>query len=567
MTENTTAQPGQPNILTIVLEDYFQVAAFKHLIPNDNWDRFETRLKHNTHAALDLLETTNNRATFFTSGWTADHHPDVLTEIVKAGHEVACQGYFHHSIQEVSRQLFVKDLVRSRNAVENAIGSCVLGFRISSGWIGEKDLWALDALAEQGFAYDSSLCRIGKEFSNEPFRAVAHKHQSPTGELYEVPVSSMPFLGWSVPISGGNYWRQFPRWPLQWGIKRWLATHNEPLVLYFHTWELDATQPRISAANAIQRMRHYRNLASMPEKIKHYLETYRFTSIAEHLSLDTKTERLQADRVDAITPESSSAVDTQKSAVPLTLIIPCFNEEASLAYLKKTLDRFSSKSHSIFDLRYIIVDDGSRDKTWQLLQQLFGDQERCMLIKHDNNKGIAAALITAFGRVKTELLAVIDADCTFDPDQLMEMIALLTEDVDVVAASPAHKQGAMRNVSFFRSLLSRGSAFMYRCVLHHKLTSYTSCFRLYRRRTIKDMRVSNPGFCGVAEILGRIDLGNFRIVEYPAVLEVRLLGESKINIFRTIVDHLKLILQLAGQRWLGRPMPEQYQVKPESKHG
>ena len=97
---------------------------------------------------------------------------------------------------------------------------------------------------------------------------------------------------------------------------------------------------------------------------------------------------------------------------------------------------------------------------------------------------------------------------------------------------------------------------MYRCVLRHKLTSYTSCFRLYRQRAIQGITVYDPGFCGVTEILGRLDLAGCRIVEYPAVLETRLLGQSKIKIFRTILGHLRLAFRLATLRWLGRPMPE-----------
>ena len=53
-----------------------------------------------------------------------------------------------------------------------------------------------------------------------------------------------------------------------------------------------------------------------------------------------------------------------------------------------------------------------------------------------------------------------------------------------------------------------------------------------------------------------MDLAGRRIVEYPAVLETRLLGQSKIRIFRTIAGHLRLAFRLAKQRWLGRPLPE-----------
>jgi polysaccharide deacetylase family protein (PEP-CTERM system associated) len=546
-------KPPRKHILTVVVEDYFQVGTFSHLIPRGYWGRFETNLKRNTDTVLELLEETRSRATFFTCGWIADNHPEVLRRIVDCGHEVACQGYIHHNIQELSPEDFVKDFKRSRAAVEDAIGRTVQGFRIGRGWIGWRDLWALDALARAGFAYDSSFRATGRE----ALRGVLHQYEGPSGSLYEVPASGIPVLGQPLLLSGGNYMRQFPDWLLRQGVEKWIGTHEDPLVLYFHSWELEPDQPKISAASFMQRLRHYRNLDSMPEKIRYYLERYEFTSIADHLNLSPEAiaprpREVPAAEDQALIPEFNSGV----VQVELTLVIPCYNESETLPYLKKTLDRFEKKCAAQFDLQYVMVDDGSSDDTWVLLQEYFGERSRFRLIRHEQNQGIAAALITGFRQVQTEYLAALDADCTFAPDQLIEMMSLMEADVDVVAASPAHAQGTMHAVPAWRSVLSRGSAFMYRCILRHKLTSYTACFRLYRRSAVEGLTVCNPGFSGVTEILGRMDLAGCRIVEYPAVLETRLLGNSKIRILRTTLSHLGLAFQLAKLRWLGQPLPE-----------
>jgi polysaccharide deacetylase family protein (PEP-CTERM system associated) len=559
--EKSLVTKVRKHILTIILEDYFQVGTFKHLIPSEYWSKFETHLKRNAHIALQLLADTNNRATFFTCGWIADNHPDILAEIIRCGHEVACQGYYHYAISEVSEKVFAQDLMRSRQALEDASGTAVHGFRIGRGWIGSKDLWALDILIEQGFSFDSSLCKMGTDFLNEPYRAVVHQHQGSSGTIHEIPVSTLPFLRWSIPISGGNYFRQFPPRPLQHRVAKWISKHSEPFVLYFHTWELDPEPPQITAASMIQRIRHYRNLATMPEKIQHYLNTYQFSSIAEYLSLNPALKPARQNITAADTGVLQLEEQNSKPIQPITVIIPCFNEADTLPYLKKNLDRFAKKAEEVFELHYILIDDGSTDDTWNILQQLFGEQVRCRLIKHEPNRGIASAILTGFKNTQTDLLTVLDADCTFAPEQLLEMIHLLKDDVDVVAASPAHEQGAMRNVSFFRSLMSRSSAFMYRCILNHKLTSYTSCFRLYRRQAVQNMKLYNSGFCGVAEILGRLDLSGHRIIEFPAVLEKRLFGRSKIKIIKTIWDHLKLIAHLAALRWFKIQMPEQTRIE------
>lgn len=547
------AKRGCKHILTVVVEDYFQVGAFSHLIPSGYWCRFESNLAHSTESALKLLDETGNRATFFSCGWIADNHPQILRRIVECGHEIACQGYFHSRINELSPEDFAKEVSRSRLAVEDATGQAVQGFQVGRGWIGPQDTWALDTLAELGFAYDSSLRAPARDNA----RGVVHRHAAPGGTLYEVPPSRLSVLGQSFLLSGGNYLRQFPDWLLRRGVERWIETKEDPLVLYFHSWELEPDQPKIAAAGFLQRLRHYRNLEAMSEKIRYYLERYDFTTIADHLdlSLEAAAQRPR-DQDPAATDAMPPEIGRGPAKIPLTLVIPCFNEAETLSYLERTLRRFAEVGAARFDLHYVLVDDGSSDDSWALLQRYFGNRDRFRLLRHDGNKGIAAALITGFRQVRTEFLAAIDADCTFAPDQLLEMMDLMTDDVDVVAASPAHAQGAMHAVPAWRSFLSRGSAAMYRCVFRHKLTSYTSCFRLYRRSAVRNVTVYDPGFCGVTEILGRLDLAGCRIVEYPALLEARLLGQSKIRIFRTIISHLRLAFRLATLRWLGRPMPE-----------
>lgn len=90
---------------------------------------------------------------------------------------------------------------------------------------------------------------------------------------------------------------------------------------------------------------------------------------------------------------------------------------------------------------------------------------------------------------------------------------------------------------------------LYRTVLKSKLDTYTSCFRVYRRSSFTEMEITEKGFLGVAEMLGRLDLSGGKIVEYPAVLEVRLFGFSKMKTARTIFGHLKLLSKLSKMRW------------------
>ena len=146
----------------------------------------------------------------------------------------------------------------------------------------------------------------------------------------------------------------------------------------------------------------------------------------------------------------------------------------------------------------------------------------------------------------------MDCDCTYDPHELVNMLPLLSEKVDLVTASPYHKNGGVRNVPEWRLFLSKGASFLYSRVLRAKLSTYTSCFRVYRRGAFINLPIEEKGFLGVAEMLGRLDLSGGKIVEYPAILEVRLFGFSKMKTLRTIFGHLKLLSNLLKIRFDSR---------------
>jgi hypothetical protein len=142
----------------------------------------------------------------------------------------------------------------------------------------------------------------------------------------------------------------------------------------------------------------------------------------------------------------------------------------------------------------------------------------------------------------------MDCDCTYDPHELGPMVALLTPGVDMVTASPYHAQGKVLNVPEWRLFLSRTLSKMYGMVLHHKLATYTACFRVYRRSVVAEVPLSRSGFIGVAELLGRLDLNGSSIIEFPTTLEVRIIGRSKMKILKTMAGHLRLIVELIGMR-------------------
>lgn len=552
----------QRNVLAVVVEDYCHVAPASHVVTADTWYRFESRVYANTCRTLDLLDSVGARATFFVLGWIAEHQPRVVREIVGRGHEVASKGYLHESISRMPPAAFREDVVRSRRVLEDAAGVAIRGYRTPRGGFGPNDLWALDILADEDFAYDASLRPTGLAFAGQPVRRFIHKHEGRTGRsIWEVPISSARIGPFSVPVGGGNYVRQLPQAFVRQAIADWVATAPTPLVFYFHVWELDPDQPRISGIPAIERLRQYRNLSVMPERISGYLQRYPFGSIAEHLKLGPAAaiERRSVDAPVVLTPPGQNADHggappavaaevPDQAKTPISVVVPCFNEEPVLGYLANTLDSFSRKVRDRYEVCYIFVDDGSTDRTWQRLNQLFGQRPDSILLRHQQNRGIAAAVLTGIRESRTEIVCCIDADGTFDPHQLPDMIPLLRPDVDVVTSTCFGQSGRVQNVPAWRLALSRGATGLYRFVLRNKLSHYTSCFRVYRRRAVVDIRLVDQRYVGITEILARMDLRGSRIVEFPATLEVRVLGRSKMKILKTIGGHLQLLGRLALYR-------------------
>ncbi|MEO6654697.1 MAG: glycosyltransferase, partial [Pyrinomonadaceae bacterium] len=503
------------HLLTILVEDYFHVGAFENLIQQRNWSNFVPRYEQNTLKTLDLLDQHKTNATFFVLGWIAEQNPGLICEIVARGHEVASRGFYHRSLKNLTDEEFREDLRRTNRAIENACGQKVIGYRAAEKLSFEKDGWILDVLADEGFAYDASFMPARR---TDQAKRVAHQVHTGGKVLWEFPYSTRD-LGFGVlPISGGNYFRQIPYTLMRHAVRSWHMQVNEPIIFYFHVWELDPEQPRISAASNMNRIRHYRKLDKMEWILNENLSLYDCVGAAEFLGLN---EEIQTNIVGHIATAQPLAIQnpTPKTQTPVSILIPCYNEEEALPYLANTLRGVETAlTEHGYSANFIFVDDRSKDETFNVLQTLFGIRENVKIIRHETNLGVAAGIMTGLRSAETEIVCSMDCDCTYDPHELVNMLPLMKENVDLVTASPYHKDGGVRNVPGWRLFLSRGASFLYRRVLRSKLDTYTSCFRVYRRSSLIGMKLRESGFLGVAEMLGRLDLSGGKIIEFPAVL-------------------------------------------------
>jgi polysaccharide deacetylase family protein (PEP-CTERM system associated) len=536
-------------LLSIVVEDYFQARTFRELIPPEQWYRFQSRLEESTLKLLDLLGQSGAQATFFVFAPVAEQHRDLVREVAQRGHEVASRSYDVRNAGVLSEGELRAELARSREAVQRASGRRVYGHWNAEERGGSADSKTGALLVEAGYAYQ---CAIPPRFGTVRRPAAIHAVRYPQGVLWEVPVSSCAVLGFNLPIGAGSWLRRLPVGLTRQAIRHWRLRHQDAFVLNFHLWEFDPAQPRISGASLQARRAHYQHLERSCRILEECLESYQFTGIAKHLGLEAGAEQPGLGIEWSEAPGKGEA-PRQKigSRKAVTIVIPCFNEQEVIPYLANTLEGLQASLDADYELEFLFVDDGSSDGTAEQLEATFGGRPDYRVVRHGRNQGVAAAILTGLREAKTEIVCSIDSDCSYDPLQLKGMIPLLREGVDMVTASPYHPQGRVGNVPAWRLKLSQSASVLYRSLLRNKLFTYTSCFRVYRKSALNGLRVKRGRFLGVTEMLARLDQQGSRIVEYPATLEARLLGHSKMKVLRTIVGHLGLMAELLVARIRG----------------
>lgn len=272
------------NALTVDVEDYFHAAALASSIPRDTWTTRESRVVANTCKLLAILDQFHVRATFFVLGWVAERFPQLVRDVAACGHEVACHGYSHSLVYEQSPAEFREETVRAKSLLEDITGSAVLGYRAASYSIVRESLWALDILAELGFAYDSSIFPVRHDRYGIPGANRIPHRMSTLGRnaIVEWPLTTASVLGLGLPVAGGGYFRLLPYWLTRWGLASINRRERRPFIFYLHPWEIDPAQSRVSTSG-LSRFRHYTNLDKCEERLRRLLGDFRFGTARDAL--------------------------------------------------------------------------------------------------------------------------------------------------------------------------------------------------------------------------------------------------------------------------------------------
>ncbi|HEB50233.1 MAG TPA: glycosyltransferase [Desulfobulbus sp.] len=209
----------------------------------------------------------------------------------------------------------------------------------------------------------------------------------------------------------------------------------------------------------------------------------------------------------------------------LSIVIPCYNEENTLA---ECLRRVLAIADETLSLEVIIVDDCSRDRSLALAGELEARHAAIRVLHHEVNMGKGAALRTGFRYATGDVVAVQDADLEYDPRDLKRLVEpIRSGDADVVLGSRFLSPGKHRVFSFWHSMGNRFLTMLSNMFTDLYLTDMETCYKVFRREVIQAVEIRENRFGFEPEIVAEIAHRDLEIYEMGISYDSRSYAEGK----------------------------------------
>jgi polysaccharide deacetylase family protein (PEP-CTERM system associated) len=273
------------NLFTVDVEDWFHVCGAGGQLDFPNWESLESRVVSTTRRLLDLLDAPRVTATFFVVGWVAERYPELVQEILRAGHEVGSHSHLHRRVYELTPAEFCRDLDLGIAALMAAGAARPTAFRAPEWSINDRSPWALSELVGRGFTADASMAPL-KIVGSVHYPRQPHLRDTPSGPIVEVPPFVADKLGQVMPLGWG--------WGLRMsspsGVLKAIDAANTagiPAVFTVHPWEVDPDPPRVALPPRL-RFAHYFRLGGFERRLKEIVRRTPFSTLA---AVQKETER------------------------------------------------------------------------------------------------------------------------------------------------------------------------------------------------------------------------------------------------------------------------------------
>ena len=228
----------------------------------------------------------------------------------------------------------------------------------------------------------------------------------------------------------------------------------------------------------------------------------------------------------------------------ISAVIPAYNEERIIASTAEAVDE--TLARLVDDYEVIVVNDGSRDQTPRVVEELGRQRPAVRLVSHTVNRGYGAALATGFAAATREYIFLTDGDRQFDVRELEGFLPLLaTADVIVGYRRP-------RADPWQRRFFGWGWNLLVNTLFGHTARDVDCAFKLFPRRLLDDVRLHSTGHTLSPELLIKARRAGYRIAEVRVTHLPRTEGRAKgarvDHIVRSLLELVRLRLNLAGTK-------------------
>lgn len=204
----------------------------------------------------------------------------------------------------------------------------------------------------------------------------------------------------------------------------------------------------------------------------------------------------------------------------ISIVLPCYNEEAILKNNVATIIDFLNIMNSKYLWEILIIDDGSLDQTGKIADEIEKQEQHVRVIHHPTNLNLGNALKTGFLNAKGEIIVVLDIDLSYSVEHIEKLVDKLIENsADIVIASPYMKGGKVTAVPFLRKVFSRVVNKFMSLAAQDKYYTFTGMVRAYKTSFIRSVNLKTKDYEINPEILYKSMILRARIIEIPAHLD------------------------------------------------